>query len=322
MNIVFLLGNGFDINLGMKTRYPDFYRYFKEKESSSHLVKNLQNSITENIINWSDLELALGEYTSEFDTVAEFDEVYDYLLNALCDYLDEEFSKYDFGTLSISEFFKNLSIPEKFLTVQDATEVVEYKNKWKQSNKLINIISFNYTRSVEKIIEGTKNNHLGTFDNTNYYLQNIIHIHGFTDDRTILGVNDPSQVSNISFHKDSDFIEALIKIESNARQRHNIDKNCINLINSSDIIYIFGCSLGATDKFWWKLVADNLKRGIKVIIFFRAEEQNQRLGHRPLRIQRMVKKMFWEMADMSDEEKEIYDKNLYIKINAEIFNLF
>lgn len=322
MNIVYLLGNGFDINLGMKTRYSDFYINFKEKNSSSDLVKKLQNSISENIINWSDLELALGEYTSEFNTIDEFDEVYECLLNSLCDYIDEEFEKYDFSTLSISEFFKNLSVPEKFLAVQDASEVAEYKSKWKQSQKIINIINFNYTRSVEKIIEGTKGNHIGTFDNSNYYLDKLIHIHGFTNERTILGVNDLSQVSNTNFHKDSDFTEALIKIESNVRQRHNIDKDCIKLINSSDIVFIFGCSLGATDKFWWKLVADNLKRGIKVIIFFRAEVQNQRLGHRPLRIQRMVRKMFWEMSDLSDEEKDICDKNLYIKINADIFNLF
>jgi hypothetical protein len=28
MNILFLIGNGFDLNLGMKTRYVDFYNYY------------------------------------------------------------------------------------------------------------------------------------------------------------------------------------------------------------------------------------------------------------------------------------------------------
>lgn len=28
MNITFLIGNGFDINLGLKTRYVDFYDFY------------------------------------------------------------------------------------------------------------------------------------------------------------------------------------------------------------------------------------------------------------------------------------------------------
>lgn len=154
-----------------------------------------------------------------------------------------------------------------------------------------------------------------------YYFRELLHIHGFKSERTILGVNDISQVSNENFHNDSDFIEALIKIESNSSQRHNVDKKCEKLINDADLICVFGCSLGETDKFWWKLIAENLKRGIKVIIFFRAEEQNKRLGYRVLRVQRAVKKIFLDMSGLNDEEKEKISKNLYMKINAEIFQL-
>ena len=28
LNITFLIGNGFDIGLGLKTRYKDFYKYY------------------------------------------------------------------------------------------------------------------------------------------------------------------------------------------------------------------------------------------------------------------------------------------------------
>lgn len=38
MNIVHILGNGFDINLGMKTRYADFYDYYKKIKSSSEIL--------------------------------------------------------------------------------------------------------------------------------------------------------------------------------------------------------------------------------------------------------------------------------------------
>lgn len=117
----------------------------------------------------------------------------------------------------------------------------------------------------------------------NFYFQRLLHIHGYTNERTILGVNDLSQAANKKFHDNPDFIEAFLKVESNVRQRHQTDKQCQSLIDSADLICIFGCSLGETDKFWWNLIADNLRRGIKVIIFFRTEEQNQRLGYKILR---------------------------------------
>ena len=64
MNILFLIGNGFDLNLGMKTNYNDFYKYYASKQSSSDLIQKLKKEIDGNIENWSDLELALGKYPS------------------------------------------------------------------------------------------------------------------------------------------------------------------------------------------------------------------------------------------------------------------
>lgn len=322
MNILYLFGNGFDINLGLKTRYVDFYENYNKKESESKLIKNLKSEIFNNIKNWSDLELALGQYTSEFQKIYDFDEVYEDVLNSLCDYLDEESAKYDFTTLKKDVFFKDLCKSESFLSAADMNEFFEYNNRWGANIRNINIINFNYTHSVKNILEGHRpQDPIGTYNNVKFYLKELIHIHGYTNERTILGVNDISQVSNEKFHNDNDFIEALIKIESNSRQRHNVDKKCENLINSADMICIFGCSLGETDKFWWKLIVENLKRGMKVIIFFRAEEQNPRLAHKILRIQRNIKKMFLAMSDLTDDEHEKFSQHIYIKINAEIFVL-
>ena len=38
MNITFLIGNGFDLNLGIETRYNQFYEYVKIEETTA--VKN------------------------------------------------------------------------------------------------------------------------------------------------------------------------------------------------------------------------------------------------------------------------------------------
>ena len=40
MQTVFLLGNGFDVNLGLKTRYAEFYDYYLNIRTENENVKN------------------------------------------------------------------------------------------------------------------------------------------------------------------------------------------------------------------------------------------------------------------------------------------
>lgn len=35
MKVVFIIGNGFDINLGLQTRYEDFYKFYLGLDSSN-----------------------------------------------------------------------------------------------------------------------------------------------------------------------------------------------------------------------------------------------------------------------------------------------
>lgn len=47
MNIVFLIGNGFDISLGLKTSYRDFAKYYVQKPSSHPSIEKLKKEIEE-----------------------------------------------------------------------------------------------------------------------------------------------------------------------------------------------------------------------------------------------------------------------------------
>lgn len=42
MTITFLIGNGFDINIGMATRYKDFYKYYVNLPSECDLIESLK----------------------------------------------------------------------------------------------------------------------------------------------------------------------------------------------------------------------------------------------------------------------------------------
>ena len=68
MNIVYLIGNGFDRNLGLRTSYKDFYNFYKKQRSSNEDIRKIKEYIDNGESElWSDLEKALGEITTEFN---------------------------------------------------------------------------------------------------------------------------------------------------------------------------------------------------------------------------------------------------------------
>ena len=58
MYITFLIGNGFDINIGLNTRYSDFYKFFLKNANESNMIRNW---IEKEEYLWSDLEFYLGQ---------------------------------------------------------------------------------------------------------------------------------------------------------------------------------------------------------------------------------------------------------------------
>ena len=65
MNVTFLIGNGFDLGIGLKTAYSDFYNVYCKSDSNDSLaVKKFKSEIQGNYENWSDFEAAFGEYAT------------------------------------------------------------------------------------------------------------------------------------------------------------------------------------------------------------------------------------------------------------------
>ena len=85
MNITFLIGNGFDLNLKLNTRYSDFYKYYIENAPKDLLSK----SIKEDYKMWSDLEVGLGEFLKDIDEnqIEEFLDSKSMLERMLSEYL-------------------------------------------------------------------------------------------------------------------------------------------------------------------------------------------------------------------------------------------
>lgn len=61
MNVLYILGNGFDKAQGMATSYPEFYKYLTENvKDGSPLLEKMKSAITEDTVLWADMETGLG----------------------------------------------------------------------------------------------------------------------------------------------------------------------------------------------------------------------------------------------------------------------
>ena len=70
MNLLYLIGNGFDVNLKIRTDYQSFYDYYIAQESADDAVKLVKEDLKKNrYAQWSDLELGLGKFTSQLKRV-------------------------------------------------------------------------------------------------------------------------------------------------------------------------------------------------------------------------------------------------------------
>lgn len=323
MKIVYIVGNGFDINLGLKTKYNQFYEYYKEIDSSSERILKLKENINNDYKNWSDLELALGEYTSNLNSLNEFDEVFEDILENLANYLQIEEDKFELNNIDIDKFLDFLCFPEKSLLARDKNDITTYKTNWSSQNWLVNIITLNYTNILDKIIDNRTDNYkIGTNNKSSIYLNGLEHIHGYINDRMIMGVNDITQIKNSSLHNNRDVLEAIVKSQCNKAHKHTIDDKCISQISNANLICIFGSSIGETDNFWWELIGDKLKNNVcRLIIFARCEDISLIKGYKKERKVREYKELFLSKINLSEKEKSIIENNIYVGINTDFFNI-
>lgn len=322
MRILYFIGNGFDINLGMKTRYIDFYKYYQEIESKSNVIIKLKKNISANLKNWSDLEFALGKYTEKIESTTEFDEIYEDLEDNLAEYLQEQENKFSYSKINKEDFLGDLMSPEDHLPLASKIKINEIRKSKTNSQNVIDLITFNYTNSIEHILGEEKSNlHLADRNNNRTKFTGIEHIHGFINERMVMGVNDLSQVANTKFHSNQDILETLVKNDCNKVLKHNIDNKCKRLISAANLICIFGCSIGDTDKLWWELIGNQLKQQASIIIFEKGEKIPARRMHLIGRRERKIRDYFLSKTNLTKEEKEKVNDNIFVAINTKMFDL-
>lgn len=121
MNITFLIGNGFDRNLGLDTTYANFVNHYKKSPPKTETLKKFHAYIKENEELWSSAEVAMGEYTKQFEKGAAeaFSECHTDFCEQLALYLKGQMSRIDYDESSqdiLKAFSKLNQIVQSFPT--------------------------------------------------------------------------------------------------------------------------------------------------------------------------------------------------------------
>lgn len=266
MNILYFLGNGFDLQLGLKTSYKDFYDYYTQLDDHpTEGVKKLRSNIKNTYENWSDLEIAIGEYTEKTPTPEEFIEIRSDIIFNLSKYLKSQERKPI--NHPNANFIKGFVTPEYYFREILRNQIDEFKNQ--KAIHTIDIITFNYTNSLSRVFPKASESIFFKSNEVQYKRGTTLHIHGTTNRNMVLGVNDKSQIKNSRFKTENKILKALIKERVIENTLTDIDKKVNNLIINSDLLCFYGTSFGDTDKRWWLEVGKHLQKNpnSKVILF-------------------------------------------------------
>lgn len=324
MNILYILGNGFDIAQGMRTSYPDFYNYlFKQGKESNPLFEKLKEEIKQDKINWSDMEKAFGLFTSKIETYEDLETLYfEYLCKYLREYLKSEEDKFVPSDELQEKFIEDLILPSKYLGETDKQSYDILRKRF-SSPTYINIMTLNYTSTFEKLLSKWKwngSNEIG-LKNRSFIVQKINHVHGELKDSIIIGVDNISQIAKEEFRNNEDVEDILVKERSNLCMKFPRHQVCKNFIQSANLIVLFGVSLGDTDSMWWKLIGSEFKRRTDIILIEHVytennilETERQKLG----RLERNRKNILFKKLDL--EDKNIGNRLFFI-INSKNFVL-
>lgn len=331
MIIVYLIGNGFDVNLGMKTSYADFYDWYVEESVSNsdnieRLKKNIDAYKESNL--WADLEEGIGKYVANVETIEELREIYFDLNDKLKEYLQkQELNNKYINEDCAARLRKDLLNPHQYFKPRFQQQIEDFMNSGVARNDGVHIISFNYTDTIERILFNDKNKlpiELGIKNSigSKRILHSINHIHGTLEDtELILGVNDISQVLNEKFSTDASALAMLVKPVTTVSRGDLIDDKCETLLRQADMFCLFGLSLGATDNKWWRILTEQFSGSNAHIIYFGHTDKKLIHSHDIWDLENYYRNMLLEKFSVKGSNLNELSKRIHVIVNSPMFSL-
>lgn len=304
MQITFLFGNGFDVNLGLKTRYEDFYpTYFESCKTlpENNCIRNFSRKIKKDYKKWSDFEwafsqLAKGTYQEIGEIMADFNDKFVDYLRIQCGDCTE------IGTENnMIEIADYIIKPYCYLEKYDEQMLQGYFNSHSKETYTYNFVSLNYTDTLKRLLEN--NIHLPSYHagGTNRYsniYNKILHLHGSIDEGYIItGIDTLEQFKIETMKRNTRLGRHCVKKTINEQYGY-ADKEIRyeQMIHASNVVCAFGVAFGETDRSRWTVISEWLKKSKsnKLIVFM----YNPQFG----KLNRMSKGLLLDAIDAARDE--------------------
>ncbi len=337
MNVTFLIGNGFDLNLGLKTKYADFIKqYLKTDRLDTSIIETFKMDLAQDRNNanlWANAELAMGQYSIKVaerygSKAAEvYCDLHDDFCTKLASYLKKEQAK--IKTSEIKEaFIKCFANVTKGFTAGQTNQLIPLLKKNETVN--YNFIVYNYTTIIDELVENNKKVGEHTFKfaggNTATYkdvIKDIVHAHGTTTYSMTFGVNDITQIGEPAIFdgQPDEYKSTFIKKDFNEMAEEGVFEKAQAMLESSGLIYVYGMSLGETDKAWWQRIYELLtvKQDLHVIIHTIDMPQDNLLLRKKVTFIKSLKRKF---VNYSLNENEAVDPQILNRIHITGENIF
>ena len=318
MNILFMIGNGFDLNVGLYTRFKDFFSTYLKIPNNDDRIKKFKEEIEAEIETWADFEKQIGVYAKNYNTSTQDDYIYclDNFLDELINYLrkQEESIDYESNANEIVNVFRDSLVNyQNFLPPYSAGILNSIYDK-NRIGSIYSFMSFNYTGVLDGCINLTK---------THLPLKDVLHIHGTLDEHPLIGVDNDSQIENSELSANQNFTRLMSKPLMNEGLRNQKHEQGAKLVESSDIICVFGMSLGETDKTWWQLLGKWLlnKKSSHLVLFIFEEDYSKIHARKAIGIVDKIKNHFFDMADFPNDKHEEFEQRIHIGLNTDMFKI-
>ena len=332
MKITYIVGNGFDINLGLNTRYTDFYKWYTSQPSMDKdpdVVRQFKNEINIYLakknkeINWSDLELALGQYSKEVPSEL-FRTLYMDVAAKLKEFLTEEYACFDKTLYDSNKFIFYLENPISGHFNEARTRKLQSFASSHNFENEINIINFNYTNTIEDLLGGYQNAGGWRGLDGNYVtLKPIAHVHhSLIEGNIVFGVNDVSQIANPNYKENPGIQDLFIKPTANNILGGYSHYAAESIIQETNLFVLFGVSVGATDRKWWNLIGKRLSSSLdaRMIWFIHDNTINEAFSDFLYKdVERKVVPRFKSMTGLPTIESGNMDNRIFVTLSNKMF---
>ena len=336
MTTTFLLGNGFDVCLGLKTRYSEFYEnhYIKlPRKDLAPYLKTFREEIEQYVesgsqksgddIDWADLEMALGQYSEKLTYPEEYIGIILDVNQELKNYIALQNRDIVLDEKKANKIVGDFCLPDstRYLSQQYNSAVSSFKNSHPGIEE-INFITFNYTETLEHIIKlgGSKSIRPNSAGYTTS-LKEILHIHSHIkeDPAIIVGVNDKSQIANVKFRDNENVLDVIVKPRTNDMFGNGKNSQAEILLRSTDLYVIFGASIGDTDKKWWTMIGKELVNKDTRLLYFVYDNPGESNALLLGRRRREFEEKFMKAAGVAADHYQMVRSKIFVAYNTNIF---